>query len=85
MGKDLENNHLVGLKNKGKSITLEPEPNRAICAQFKNIHEVCAESYKFQSELNEICESLDLYTLAVGYDPISKLEKFLIIQNKGIK
>ena len=74
--KILENNHLVGLKNKGKSITLEPGNQIELSgAQFKNIHEVCAESYKFQSELNEICESLDLYTLAVGYDPISKLEE----------
>ncbi len=74
--KILENNHLVGLKNKGKSITLEPGNQIELSgAQFNNIHEVCAESYKFQSELNEICESLDLYTLAVGYDPISKLEE----------
>ncbi len=73
--KILEDNHLVGLKNNGKSITLEPGNQIELSgAQFKNIHEVCSESYSFQSELNEICEHLNLYTLAVGYDPISKLE-----------
>ena len=69
-----EGNNLIGLKYEGKSITIEPGNQIELAGdKLQNIHEVCAESYSFQDQLQEICNEIDLKILSVGYDPISKL------------
>ena len=44
----LEGKKLIGLKNKGKNITLEPGNQIELSGtKLKNIHETCSESYVF--------------------------------------
>ncbi len=70
-----EKNNLIGLKFKGKSITLEPGNQIELAGdQLKSIHEVCNESFKFQDQLNEACKILNFETLSIGYDPVTNLK-----------
>ena len=70
-----EDNNLIGLNNNKQSITLEPgnqiELSGGLC---ENVHQVCAESFKFQKQLDEACAHLGLETLSIGYDPITALQ-----------
>ena len=70
-----EDNNLIGLNNNTQSITLEPgnqiELSGGLC---ENVHQVCAESFKFQKQLDEACAYLGLETLSIGYDPITALQ-----------
>ena len=70
-----EDNNLIGLNNNKQSITLEPgnqiELSGGLC---ENVHQVCAESFKFQKQLDEACAYLGLETLSIGYDPITALQ-----------
>ncbi len=71
----IEDKNLIGLNNNKQSITLEPgnqiELSGGLC---ENVHEVCAESFKFQKQLDEACANLGLKTLSIGYDPITALQ-----------
>ena len=72
--KIFENENIIGLNLEGKSITLEPGNQIELSGdKYRNIHGVCSESYDFQSKLDVICKDLKLKTIAVGYDPFSKL------------
>ena len=72
--KIFENANIIGLNLEGKSITLEPGNQIELSGdKYRNIHGVCSESYDFQSKLDVICKDLKLKTIAVGYDPFSKL------------
>ena len=72
--KMFENENIIGLNLEGKSITLEPGNQIELSGdKYRNIHGVCSESYDFQSKLDVICKDLKLKTIAVGYDPFSKL------------
>ena len=73
IGKKIENENIIGLNLEGKSITLELEIKLNYRDKYRNIHGVCSESYDFQSKLDVICKDLKLKTIAVGYDPFSKL------------
>ena len=70
-----EDKNLIGLNNNKQSITLEPgnqiELSGGLC---ENVHQVCAESFKFQKQLDEACAYLGLETLSIGYDPITALQ-----------
>ena len=70
-----EDNNLIGLNSNTQSITLEPgnqiELSGGLC---ENVHQVCAESFKFQKQLDEACAYLGLETLSIGYDPITALQ-----------
>ena len=70
-----EDNNLIGLNSNTQSITLEPgnqiELSGGLC---ENDHQVCAESFKFQKQLDEACAYLGLETLSIGYDPITALQ-----------
>ena len=71
-----EGPNIIGLSEKGKSITLEPGNQIELSGdKYQNIHGVCSESYDFQFKLKEICSILGFKTLAVGYDPFSNLEE----------
>ena len=61
-------------KNK-QSITLEPGNQIELSgAKFNSLHLACDESYKFLSELDQACKSLNLKTMSVSFDPISNLK-----------
>ena len=47
-----EGENLIGLKNNGKNISLEPGNQIELSgAKLKNIHEVCSESFVFLDEM----------------------------------
>ena len=77
--------NIIGLKKNGKSITLEPGNQIELSGdQLNNIHEACAESQDYLFEIKQVTKKLNLKIVSAGFDPISKFQKFLIIQNKDI-
>tara|TARA_B100000945_G_C20389243_1_gene601382 strand:- start:19 stop:1290 length:1272 start_codon:yes stop_codon:yes gene_type:complete len=71
-----EGKNLIGLKSNGQSISLEPGNQLELAGdKLNNIHEVCAESYNFQDQLTTICKELNLESISVGYDPLTKLSE----------
>ena len=71
-----EKNNLIGLSHKGKSISLEPGNQIELAGdKLKSIHEVCFEGNLFQNQLNDVCEKVGLESIAIGYDPYTKLNK----------
>ncbi len=69
-----EKKNLIGLKNLGKSITLEPGNQIELAGdKLKNIHQVCSEGNTFLKQLREACEKVGLGTISLGYDPYTKL------------
>jgi len=72
----LENNNIVGLKKKGKSITLEPGNQIELSGdKLNNIHEACSESQDYLFELNQVLKKLNLKIVSSGFDPFSKLSE----------
>ena len=72
----LENNNIVGLKKKGKSITLEPGNQIELSGdKLNNIHEACSESQDYLFELNQVLKRLNLKIVSSGFDPFSKLSE----------
>ena len=79
-----EGENLIGLKNNGKNISLEPGNQIELSgAKLKNIHEVCSESFVFLDELKKACQELNLKMISVGFDPISKIENIPKNPKKG--
>ncbi len=71
-----EGSNLIGLKLRGKSITIEPGNQLELAGdKLNNIHEICSESYNFQDQLTKICNELNLESMSVGYDPLTKLSE----------
>ena len=71
-----EKNNLIGLSYRGKSISLEPGNQIELAGdKLKSIHEVCFEGNLFQNQLNDVCEKVGLESIAIGYDPYTKLNK----------
>ena len=71
-----EKNNLIGLSHRGKSISLEPGNQIELAGdKLKSIHEVCFEGNLFQNQLNDVCEKVGLESIAIGYDPYTKLNK----------
>ena len=69
-----EKNNLIGLSHRGKSISLEPGNQIELAGdKLKSIHEVCFEGNLFQNQLNDVCEKVGLESIAIGYDPYTKL------------
>ena len=72
----LEDNNIIGLKKRGKSITLEPGNQIELSGDtLSNIHEACTESQDYLFELKQILNKLKLKIVSSGFDPISKLEE----------
>ena len=72
----LENENIIGLKKKGKSITLEPGNQIELSGdKLNNIHEACAESQDYLFELKQVIQKLNLKIVSAGFDPISKLSE----------
>tara|TARA_B100000780_G_scaffold91066_1_gene63022 strand:+ start:490 stop:1785 length:1296 start_codon:yes stop_codon:yes gene_type:complete len=72
----LEDKNIIGLKKKGKSITLEPGNQIELSGdKLNNIHEACSESKDYLFELNQVVQQLNLKIVSAGFDPISKLSE----------
>jgi len=72
----LEDENIIGLKKKGKSITLEPGNQIELSGdKLNNIHEACSESKDYLFELNQVVQQLNLKIVSAGFDPISKLSE----------
>ena len=70
-----EGENLIGLKDNGKNISLEPGNQIELSGEkLKNIHEACSESFIFLDQMKKACEELDLKMMSIGFDPISKIE-----------
>ena len=56
----VENKNIIGLKKKGKSITLEPGNQIELSGdQLNNIHEACSESQDYLFEINQVIKKLN--------------------------
>ena len=70
-----ESNNVVALLRDEQKITLEPGNQLELSGEkFNSVHLICEESYKFENELKQACESLNLKMISVSYDPISRLK-----------
>ncbi|WP_159522731.1 glutamate--cysteine ligase [Sunxiuqinia indica] len=71
----MEQEHLIGLRKNGASITLEPGGQFELSGRnFKTIHHTYIETNKHFEELKLICQKLNFFSLPMGIDPITKLE-----------
>jgi glutamate--cysteine ligase len=69
-----EGKNIIGLKKKGKSITLEPGNQIELSGdKLNNIHEACSESQDYLFELKQVIKKLNIKIVSAGFDPISKL------------
>jgi len=67
-----EGAHLIGLKQYGSSITLEPGGQLELsCAPMQTIGEIDAFLKQYQIQLSEISQGRGIKWLSIGYDPIS--------------
>ncbi len=72
----LEDNSVIGLNKRGKSITLEPGNQIELSGdKLSNIHEACAESHDYLFELKQVTKKLNIKIVSAGFDPISKLSE----------
>ena len=70
-----EEENLIGLKDNGKNISLEPGNQIELSGEkLKNIHDACSESFIFLDQMKKACKELDLKMMSIGFDPISKIE-----------
>jgi|TARA_B110000438_G_scaffold158719_1_gene151971 glutamate--cysteine ligase len=72
----MEKQNIIGLKKKGKSITLEPGNQIELSGdKLNNIHEGCSESHDYLFELQQVTKKLNLKIVSSGFDPISILRE----------
>ena len=72
----LENDNIIGLRNGGKNISLEPGNQIELSGEkLNNIHEACAESQDYLFELRQVTKKLEISIVSAGFDPISKLNQ----------
>ena len=72
----LEKDNIIGLNKGGKNITLEPGNQIELSGdKLNNIHEACAESQDYLSELKQVTKKLNINIVSAGFDPISKLNE----------
>lgn len=71
----IENGHLIGLKQGGGSITLEPGGQLELSgAPLESIHETCAEVHQHLEAVKTAAEPLRLGFLGMGFHPLAKRE-----------
>ena len=72
----MEKKNIIGLKKKGKSITLEPGNQIELSGdKLNNIHEACSESHEYLFELQQISKKFGIKIVSAGFDPISNLDE----------
>ena len=71
----IEDGKLIGLKNDGASISLEPGGQYELSGKnIKTIHETYEETKRHFDELREISAKFNVMNLALGFDPLWKRE-----------
>ena len=84
--KGFENSNLIALKKNNASITLEPGGQIELSgAPMKNLFETCKEVNQHQSELDDICKSMEIDFLGMGLLPKWKLNKIKLMPKKRYK
>jgi glutamate--cysteine ligase len=84
--KVFEDSNLIALKKNSASITLEPGGQIELSgAPMKNLFETCKEVNQHQSELDDICKSLEIDFLGMGLLPKWKLNKIKLVPKKRYK
>ncbi len=72
----VEENNIIGLIKDGASISIEPGGQFELSGKnFHNIHQTFQETRKHFEDLSNICRKYDVTTLALGFDPIQKLDQ----------
>jgi len=72
----LENGNIIGLKNDGASISLEPGGQYELSGKnIKTIHDTYEETKKHFDELRIISAKFDVLNLSLGFDPLWPREK----------
>ncbi|MFW6351030.1 MAG: glutamate--cysteine ligase [Bacteroidota bacterium] len=71
-----EEGKIIALTKNGASITIEPGGQFELSGKnFNNIHQTYHETRKHFEDLRNICQELEVITLALGFDPIRKQEE----------
>ncbi len=71
-----ENGNLIGLKNDGASISLEPGGQYELSGKnIKTIHHTYEETKRHFDELKEISKKFNVVNLALGFDPLWKRDE----------
>ena len=84
--KVFEDSNLIALKKNNASITLEPGGQIELSgAPMKNLFETCKEVNQHQSELDDICKTMDIDFLGMGLLPKWKLNKIKLMPKKRYK
>ena len=84
--KVFEDSNLIALKKNNASITLEPGGQIELSgAPMKNLFETCKEVNQHQSELDDICKSMEIDFLGMGLLPKWKLNKIKLMPKKRYK
>ena len=84
--KVFEDSNLIALKKNKASITLEPGGQIELSgAPMNNLFETCNEVNQHQSELDDICKSMEIDFLGMGLLPKWKLNKIKLMPKKRYK
>ena len=84
--KVFEDSNLIALKKDNASITLEPGGQIELSgAPMKNLFETCKEVNQHQSELDDICKSMEIDFLGMGLLPKWKINKIKLMPKKRYK
>ena len=84
--KVFEDSKLIALKKSNASITLEPGGQIELSgAPMNNLFETCNEVNQHQSELDDICKSMEIDFLGMGLLPKWKLNKIKLMPKKRYK
>ena len=84
--KFFEGSNLIALKKNNASITLEPGGQVELSgAPMKNLFETCKEVNQHQSELDDVCKSMEIDFLGMGLLPKWKINKIKLMPKKRYK
>ena len=72
----MEGEHIIGLTQKGASISLEPGGQFELSgAALRSVHETCAEVNTHQEQVREIANEIDAGVIGLGYAPSWRLDE----------
>ncbi len=71
-----EGTNIIGLRNNGASITLEPGGQFELSGKnFKTVHETYIETKKHFEELKSICQEFGFFSLPMGVGPLWEVDE----------
>jgi len=79
----VEDNHLVGLKKDGQSISLEPGGQFELSgAPLEDVHQTCAEVNSHLHQVKSVSEELGIRFLGLGFNPRQRRDEVPIMPKK---